>query len=186
MNWAGNGMQIPQAHGIAQPILHGSRYYVYNERIGCWVAILEKLEQLPYVRGQSLMPDSHLPTVNFGSLSLRTALEGHAQGTLVNHDGPAWPEPCRTPQKLAIVFCFPNLPTHTRQYTVHRQGGVPLPRERLAQIVAQQMDTILTAARNSGHPLLWNGQMLMLDDLVLQEVVHATKGSLQPVIAVRL
>ncbi|KAI0779665.1 hypothetical protein C8Q74DRAFT_707634 [Fomes fomentarius] len=70
---------------------------------------LALLPQRAYVDGQII--EEQLPVVLFGEVNLRLALEGRAQHTLVDHDRPAWPHPYRTPQKLAIVFCFTGPPS---------------------------------------------------------------------------
>ncbi|KAI0745278.1 hypothetical protein C8Q76DRAFT_26508 [Earliella scabrosa] len=140
-----------------------------------------ELAQYPYSRGQ-IITGSRLPAVPFNHFSLRDALQCDFNA-LTDPNKPAWPDDCHMPQKLAIVFCFQGYGVHTHQVTLC-YGGKPPARSKLAHTVADQLQTFTRNAQADNRPLTFNGRAITLDDLVLVKVEQASKGSLQPVIAV--
>ncbi|TFK89293.1 hypothetical protein K466DRAFT_32468 [Polyporus arcularius HHB13444] len=162
-----SSVQVPDAH---------SRYHI------------EVLEQTIYDRG--LSSDYRLPDIAFQAFKLRDALNDDFR-SLAESESAAWPESFQIPQKLAIVLCFRGYDKHSRQVNVLRHvqaRTLPPTRSKLAHIVATVMDKFLAGTRDpSKHPmgpLSHRGRQLTVDDLVLIDVQHASKGSLQPTIGV--
>ncbi|KAI0705037.1 hypothetical protein C8T65DRAFT_242673 [Cerioporus squamosus] len=149
---------------------------------------IEVLEQTVYARG--LTSDYHLPDIACQRIRLRDALNNDFR-SLAAPECVAWPESFQTPQKLAIVLCFSGYGTHSRQVNVLRHiqaHTLPPTRSKLAHSVASVIDKFLAETRDPSKypigPLSHGGRELTLDDLVLIDVQHASKGSLQPSIGV--
>ncbi|KAI0745306.1 hypothetical protein C8Q76DRAFT_789707 [Earliella scabrosa] len=138
-----------------------------------------EVPQNRYVRGQPIPTDRHLPTIYFNNFPLGDAY-ADTVCALADHAKLAWPKHVKVPQKMAIVFSFPESDVHSHQYTLSGAGGRPPPLKRLTQVIAIELQKILTKAPY----IKWRGRVLSLNDLVLVKVEHVSKGSLQPVIAV--
>ncbi|KAI0745307.1 hypothetical protein C8Q76DRAFT_789708 [Earliella scabrosa] len=142
------------------------------------------LQQNRYDRGQLIPEECRIPSIHYGGHSLGEALNGDTRN-LANPGGLTWPASCKTPQKLAIALCFVGYTVHTHQVTLLRTCGIPPLREKLAHVIAVEVQHFLNKARDvDQRPLCFHGRPLTLDDLVLLDVVHVSKGTLQPVIAV--
>ncbi|RDX54939.1 hypothetical protein OH76DRAFT_851296 [Lentinus brumalis] len=149
--------------------------------------VYEELRQSLYDRGLT-SEAFRLPEMLFHGFGLGDALRNDFC-RLADHDRGAWPAnpTFEVPQKLAVVFCFPGYKKHSRQVNVlrHVRGGtLPQTRSKLAHIIAEEMHTFLTLSRQSGKPLVHGDRELDVDDLVLFDIQHISKGSLQPTIGV--
>ncbi|KAI0745309.1 hypothetical protein C8Q76DRAFT_789709 [Earliella scabrosa] len=148
-------------------------------RSQCCEHEFHELDQRRYQRGHILLEECRLPTSHFHGFSLRDAFTGNAR-SLRDHGRLAWPESFQTSQKYGIVFWFEDRDVYNKQVTLRTAGNKPPRLERLAQAVAVELQKLMNE-----RPLYWEGRLLSLDDLVLMRVEHVSKGSLQPVIAVR-
>ncbi|PIL27733.1 hypothetical protein GSI_10886 [Ganoderma sinense ZZ0214-1] len=105
---------------------------------------------------------------------------------LSDADFPAWPASIPVAAKLAIVFCFPGSPRYHRQVHIRRTDSGVLTRGKLATIVAREVQRFLGQVRRAGNqdPLGRCGVHLALENFVLVDVQHVSKGSLQPTIGI--
>ncbi|RPD53176.1 hypothetical protein L227DRAFT_568097 [Lentinus tigrinus ALCF2SS1-6] len=147
----------------------------------------QELHQTPYDRGLT-SEVCLLPEMLFGGINLGEALRHNFSG-LEDQDRGAWPASgnFNVPQKLAVVFCFSGYDKYSRQVNVLRRvrsRAHPKTRSELAEIIAAEMNTFLRLACEAGKPLSHCGRELGLDDLVLVNIQHKTRGSLQPTIGV--
>ncbi|KAI0694999.1 hypothetical protein C8T65DRAFT_744209 [Cerioporus squamosus] len=149
--------------------------------------VYKELYQTIYDRGLT-SEAFRLPEMLFQGIGLGAALRNDFHGLADSNRG-AWPanSSFEVPQKLAIVFCFPGYAKYSRQVNVLRcvrTRPLPQTRSKLAHIIAEEMQTFLTLAHSSGKPLVHSGRQLGLDDLVLLDIQHISRGSLQPTIGV--
>ncbi|TFK89319.1 hypothetical protein K466DRAFT_597906 [Polyporus arcularius HHB13444] len=180
-----NTRPIVEASGLLQgtrPLAHDFPVSVPSQD-----NVYEELRQSLYDRGLT-SEAFRLPEMLFHGFGLGDALRNDFH-RLADHDRGAWPAnpTFEVPQKLAIVFCFPGYKKHSRQVNVlrHVRGGtLPQTRSKLAHIIAEEMHTFLTRSRQSGQPLVHGNRELDVDDLVLLDIQHISKGSLQPTIGV--
>ncbi|KAJ8483506.1 hypothetical protein ONZ51_g4640 [Trametes cubensis] len=126
----------------------------------------------------------HTP-IQFG-FPLRDAL--HQDTTrLIHHDADAFSSTMQLPQKMSIVlqFCGHDQ-RYSRQVNILRAHSTPPTRGRLATIVAREVHRFLTRAAQAGKPFQFGGQYIAgLEDLILVDVLHVSKSTLQPTIAIR-
>ncbi|KAH9858882.1 hypothetical protein C2E23DRAFT_24571 [Lenzites betulinus] len=123
-----------------------------------------------------------LPPVHFYGFGLRSALD-EKTGGLVDGDGAAFEEGVVLPQKMTIMLLFPGCTRYKRQANILRARAKPPTRAQLSAIIAREVLRFLTQARQEGTPLRFQGHEICgLEDLVLIDVFHVSKSSLQPVI----
>ncbi|KAI0743976.1 hypothetical protein C8Q80DRAFT_1122305 [Daedaleopsis nitida] len=141
------------------------------------------LRQSKYTRGQPFdNEEQRIPTISFGALNMHEALEDDC-ASLEDRMRPAWAKELRTATKLSIVFSFDGHPTpYTHQVHILRAGGEPPERARLAGVVARELQRFM--AENPDQPLRAHGRSVGFEELLLVEVEHVSKGSLQPTIGV--
>ncbi|KAH9892762.1 hypothetical protein C8Q73DRAFT_782189 [Cubamyces lactineus] len=114
---------------------------------------------------------------------------------LINHDARAFSPAMRLPQKMSIVFQFCGYDSrYSRQVHILRAHSTPPTRGQLAIVVAREVHRFLnrgtymaqTGAAQAGKPLQFGGRYIIgLEDLVLVDVQHVSKSTLQPTIAIR-
>ncbi|KAI0335032.1 hypothetical protein GY45DRAFT_976457 [Cubamyces sp. BRFM 1775] len=126
----------------------------------------------------------HAP-IHFG-IPLKEAFNQDTTG-LIGHDTNAFSATMRLPQKMSIVLQFCEYDSrYSRQVNILRARSTPPTRGQLAAILAREVHRFLTGAAQAGKPLQFGGRYIVgLEDLVLVDVQHVSKSTLQPTIAIR-
>ncbi|EIW62775.1 uncharacterized protein TRAVEDRAFT_17340 [Trametes versicolor FP-101664 SS1] len=114
-------------------------------------------------------------------LLLLRALLGETND-VVDRDAAAFRAGVCLPQKMSIILMFPGHARYSHQVNILRARQTAPTRAQLAVIIAREVLRFLTTAREGGAPLQFGGSAVELQDLVLMEVHHVSKSSLQPVI----
>ncbi|KAL1945900.1 hypothetical protein VTO73DRAFT_1902 [Trametes versicolor] len=119
--------------------------------------------------------------IEFHGCSLLRALLGETND-VVDRDAAAFRAGVCLPQKMSIILMFPGHARYSHQVNILRARQTAPTRAQLAVIIAREVLRFLTTAREGGAPLQFGGSAVELQDLVLMEVHHVSKSSLQPVI----
>ncbi|EIW62726.1 uncharacterized protein TRAVEDRAFT_43062 [Trametes versicolor FP-101664 SS1] len=124
------------------------------------------------------------PPIQFDGCSLQRALTDETSD-LVGREAAAFGAAASLPQKMSIILMFSGHARYSHQANILRARQTPPTRAQLATIVAREVLRFLTKARELGIPLQFRGHAVLgLQDLVLMEVRHVSKSSIQPVIGI--
>ncbi|KAI0705340.1 hypothetical protein C8Q76DRAFT_750476 [Earliella scabrosa] len=121
--------------------------------------------------------------VLFDWFKLRSALDSDFRA-LVNPDRLAFADHVRLAQKLSVRILLLGHPDYTHQVNILRTHGCPPTRAQLAVIIAREVNRFLKFKRDNHRTLYYLWKELTLDDLVLHEVRHVSRGSIMLVLGV--
>ncbi|KAI1796784.1 hypothetical protein LXA43DRAFT_575462 [Ganoderma leucocontextum] len=144
--------------------------------------LYDLLEQSPYQGGIVAVAQLAPPLV-FGGLRLGSTLRDDMRG-LPDHERPAFPDFVKLSQKMSVRIHVRDRLPFEHQATLLRRNNVGPTMGRLAMIIAREVNRFMDRERAIRNPLTHLGRELNVDDLVLVEVRHVSRGSIQPVLGV--
>ncbi|KAI0767441.1 hypothetical protein C8Q74DRAFT_1370227 [Fomes fomentarius] len=148
------------------------------------VAFGPVLSQSTYGNATSQTPLSQ--PVLYDGLSLCDLLRANTFTTLQepNLNGPAFPAEVALPQKMSVRILVEGHDKYDRQVNILCAKARPLTRAKLAVVIAKEVHRLLNRETRNSRPLQYCDRELTLDDLILYNVRHVSRGSIQPTIGV--